>query len=290
VTWFRVDDGFATHRKVDDLAEDQAVGVAAWTMCGAACARDRTDGLVTVAALRRTLAGWARADQERAAAALVRVGLWVIDQNGWRYHDWLALQPSRAELEQKQADAAARQRRARERRHSVSHAPVTRDVTRDADVTSRACHSVSHAAPVPSRPDPTQEKGERAQGRASPGHAQEFRDAFAAEAFAAEWTPAPELTHSQLRTAVERARRLAEASKLPYQHAARLLASCGLAEARKRGISPGLALLDCEPGKTGARGGRVGPAPASPAEAFAGAPSVESQMAAQAARREHGSR
>lgn len=158
MTWFKVDDGFSTHAKVDDLGDDQAIAVAAWTLCGSACMRDLTDGHVTPAALRRTLAAWTPKDRERAAAALVRVGLWdAAEGGGWLFRNWLEHQPSREHVERERALAKERQKRAREKRSTVTHGDVTpsvtNEVTRDVQRESRRDESVSHAAPT--RPDPT---------------------------------------------------------------------------------------------------------------------------------------
>lgn len=158
MTWFRVDDGFGTHRKVDALGADQPLAVACWLMVGVACARDLTDGVVTRAALARTLALWAPKDRDRAVSALVRVGLWEPSGDGWAYHDWTDHQPTRTEVEAKRDSGKLRQQRSRERR-------VTSAVTRDEGVTDAVTppsvtgdRGVSHSdpsRPVPTRPDPT---------------------------------------------------------------------------------------------------------------------------------------
>lgn len=149
MTWFKVDDGLPTHAKTDALGDDQAIAVACWTLCGAACARDLTDGRVTRAALRRTLALWDPADQQRAVAALVRVGLWVADDAGWLFHEWLEHQPSREDVLAERARKAANQRAARDRKRDAAAKAVTGDMP--GDVTGDK--TVSHHGPT--RPDPT---------------------------------------------------------------------------------------------------------------------------------------
>lgn len=175
MTWFKVDDGFSTHHKVDALEEDQALGIAAWVLCGSACARDMTDGVVTHAALRRTLAGWSPKDRERAASALVRVGLWTTHEGGWIFHDWSNYQPMKSDVEANRDAGKERQRRSRERRvtpsvtrdstvtNAVTNEPVTPSVTRD--------KSVSHSDPSrpdPSRPVPCVSEAETGQPAESP--------------------------------------------------------------------------------------------------------------------------
>lgn len=112
-----------------------------------------------------------------------------------------------------------------------------------------------------------------------PGHFQTFRDTLAAEAMAAGWKPPPELTHTQLRQAAGRAQKHALESGKDYAEACAELARSGLAMARTRRLSPGLALLDCEPGKAPrGRSGRVERAPATTGADFADAEPVEVQL------------
>ena len=162
MTWFKVDDGFATHRKVDALGSDQSVAVGCWVLLGTACSRDLTDGVVTRAALARTLALWTQKDRDRAVAALVRVGLWEPVEDGWIFHDWTRHQPSRLDVEANRESAKLRQQRARDRR-------VTPSVTRDEAVTNAVTDrlvtplvtrdkAVSHTTPT--RPDPARPETE----------------------------------------------------------------------------------------------------------------------------------
>ena len=48
--WFNVDDGFYDHPKVDDLPLE-AVGL--WTLAGAYCMRQLTDGAITESRVRK---------------------------------------------------------------------------------------------------------------------------------------------------------------------------------------------------------------------------------------------
>lgn len=70
------------------------------------------------------------------AGALVHAGLWRRVRGGFRVHDYLAYNPSRAEVLAQRAGAAERQRRRRARTGEV-----TEDVTRDSQV--------RHGPPVP---------------------------------------------------------------------------------------------------------------------------------------------
>lgn len=69
------------------------------------------------------------------AAALVREELWVPVDGGYQFTDWDQI--TRAELEEKRADAAARQKRHRTRKGSTG---VTGSVTRDKTRDSRGSH------------------------------------------------------------------------------------------------------------------------------------------------------
>lgn len=181
--WFKVDDGFHEHAKVEALEVDpleHAVAIAAWTLLGTACARRLTDGVVTRAVLAKVLVSWPERQRLRAANALVRVGLWDAHEDGWRFHDWHDRNPSRDDVVREREAAAERKRKSRggggssgggghgpghSVGHSVGHGvtpPVTPAVT--ATVTpggvtvdpgstrapARAC-----APAIPTRPDPT---------------------------------------------------------------------------------------------------------------------------------------
>lgn len=151
MSWFKVDDSFASHPKCAALEAGPCFGeaVSLWTLAGSWSASQLTDGVVPIAQLRRLVPfAW-----EPAAAELVRVGLWELHADGFVFHDWLDYQPSRAEVLAQRSQNAERQRR---RRHGGSHAvtdsvtpPVTPPVTH-ADVTP----VVTAPRPVPSRPVP----------------------------------------------------------------------------------------------------------------------------------------
>ena len=162
MSWFRVDDGFDEHAKLELLTDpaEHAHAVAAWTLCGSACARRLTDGVVTRASFARVLGTWPEKTRLRAAASLVRVGLWHEHADGWEFHDWRKYQPSRADVTAQREAAAERQRRLRGKPVTAPVTPnVTRDEQRDTDRDSRCDETVSHATPSrpdPSRPDPDQ--------------------------------------------------------------------------------------------------------------------------------------
>lgn len=113
----------------------------------------------------------------------------------------------------------------------------------------------------------------------SSSHIQEFREAFAGEAERLGWSPPPQVTANQLRSAAERARSLAKTQGAGYLAAARSLASAALTDARATNRPPGLCLLDAEPGRPRAGPGQSRMAPATTAVDFADAAPAEEQLA-----------
>jgi hypothetical protein len=96
VSWFKVDDSLAFHAKTV-AAGNAAMGL--WLRAGAWCAQQLTDGRVPTHMVR------ALGGTSSAANALVDAGLWLRDDDGYRFHDWADYQPSAAEVH---ADRAAK--------------------------------------------------------------------------------------------------------------------------------------------------------------------------------------
>ena len=147
MTWFRVDDGFGEHRKVDALGSETPHALCVWLLCGNASARALTDGVVTEAMLARSCSALSQTMRRKAVAALVRVGLWEAHPEGWAFKDWLDHQPSRDVVVAEREKARERQRKHRAETAGVSHG-VTSTVT-DAVTSS----SVTRPRPDPSRPE-----------------------------------------------------------------------------------------------------------------------------------------
>jgi hypothetical protein len=98
--WIKVDDQIAHHPKF------MAAGaVASWLwVCGQSyCARYLTDGFVPESALP-TLGNVT--NPKAHAQTLVRVGLWDRAEGGYRVHDYLQFQPSRADVEERRRQRA----------------------------------------------------------------------------------------------------------------------------------------------------------------------------------------
>jgi hypothetical protein len=126
----KLDDGFADHPKVAAL-DDRSFRSFVWILCY--CGGQETDGYVDGAATRRCPAGARKDRLERTLGRLIDAGLLERDGDGFRVHDYLKYNPSRAQLEERRANDADRQRRSRENqeqpRQGVSHAVTENPVT-----------------------------------------------------------------------------------------------------------------------------------------------------------------
>lgn len=109
MAWFKVDDNFILSRKVLRIPrEDRALCIGFWTMAGVWSAHERTDGVVPDYVLHDLDCPDAVIDH------LVRAGLWlhVDDPKAIVFHDWDDYQPTREQLEAKQAEVSAKRRAA----------------------------------------------------------------------------------------------------------------------------------------------------------------------------------
>lgn len=156
MTWFKVDDNFAFHPKVME-AGNAAVGL--WVRCGAWSMSHLTDGFVPLEMIK--IFKGKKSDADR----LVQAGLWIAEEDGYRFHDWGQYQPTRESVQETRAAWAERQKRARKLRPTkvsqvsqVSQDDVVPEegVTRDsrvshANVTSpvTARQTRDSASPVP---------------------------------------------------------------------------------------------------------------------------------------------
>jgi hypothetical protein len=115
---------------------------------------------------------------EQAAQQLVDARFWTRTETGYVIGDFLEHQPSRAEVEKRRADTAARQERSRRHRngdHSMctqgTYCPqgaVTRDTTRSSPRDSQRQSQRQSQRPVPTRPDPTPREGREEGTEAAP--------------------------------------------------------------------------------------------------------------------------
>lgn len=144
MSWFRVDDTFVDHPKVIELQTmRQGKGsLALWLLAGSWCSKHLTDGHVPAGVVPRLGATKAEAD------ALVAVGLWVVEDGGYRFHEWTDRNPPRDEVEAKRAMNRDRVARYRERQSG--------NASQAEGSNALQAHDASDPVmPLPSRPDPT---------------------------------------------------------------------------------------------------------------------------------------
>lgn len=104
MTYFKVDDGFWAHPKVEPLSTK---AVALWCKAGSWSARYLTDGHIPA----RTLSKLDHADSE--AGELVRAGLWDLAPDGFVFHQWEEHQQTKAEVEEEREKWRNEKRRQR---------------------------------------------------------------------------------------------------------------------------------------------------------------------------------
>lgn len=105
--WLRLDDGFYTNSKLLNVGPNAKL-LYIWALGFAA--HELTDGLISkrqVASVS-ALAGIAESDALSAAEELVDFGLWELDVFGYRIHDYLTYNPSRADVLLEREKAKAR--------------------------------------------------------------------------------------------------------------------------------------------------------------------------------------
>jgi hypothetical protein len=142
--WFKVDDGFWGHPK--RLACPlSAIGL--WVAAGSWSAQQLTDGHVP----RHVLA--VLGGKPKDAAALVTAGLWTATPDGWRFHDWHDMQPTRTATLTRRAEDAERKRQARAEK-AARRAAVQQTSERTLNGRPQDVRPES-ALPDPTRPDPT---------------------------------------------------------------------------------------------------------------------------------------
>src|ERR1700712_4958466 len=100
--WLKVDDGFPSHEKVMALSEGpcRADAIALWVFAGCWSSHALRDGFVPTGVIR------AYGFHLEAASELVRVGLWLAADGGFRFHDWADYQPSAAQVEERRRAGA----------------------------------------------------------------------------------------------------------------------------------------------------------------------------------------
>lgn len=122
MTWFKVDDSFYDHPKVEaivDLHGGSPIGL--WTLAGSWSARQLTDGYVP--SVRVSRLGFSDEDAE----ALVHGGLWEEVGGGYQFKDWADYQPTKSQINQARASGNARVTRYRSRQRNALQAHDSND-------------------------------------------------------------------------------------------------------------------------------------------------------------------
>lgn len=126
MSWLRVDAGFWKHPKVQDV---ELAPIGLHVLALSYCADNLTDGLVPEGWVRRQAFG-----DLALAQALVDAGLWESDPHGFRVHDYLDYNPSRAAVELDREAAKQRMRKARDSSRSVEVRANTDGVVESGEV------------------------------------------------------------------------------------------------------------------------------------------------------------
>lgn len=108
--WFKVDDGLAFHHKAIK-AGNAAMGL--WVRAGSYCGQHMTDGFIS-ADVVATMGTTAQANR------LVAAKLWLEADDGYQFHDWQEMNPTRAEIEIARKKEANRKKIWRETREIES--------------------------------------------------------------------------------------------------------------------------------------------------------------------------
>ena len=154
MAWFKVDDGFYDHPKVEELP-NAAVGL--WVKAGTWCAKHETDGVIPAT---RVKAFKGTASQIRA---LIECGLWseTTTNSGakaYSFRDWFDYQPSREEREEERA--LWREKKRKSRSQKLDKLRQQQNVPEGVpemspEGTNEGVPEMSGTIPVPSRPDPS---------------------------------------------------------------------------------------------------------------------------------------
>jgi len=109
MAWFRVDDHLYSHPKWLALPKGSR---ALWVTAGSWCAGQLLDGYIPQTVL--TMLGGNRSE----ATHLVNAGLWTAEEDGYRFHDWQAYQPTKKAVLERRAKDVERIRAWREKREA----------------------------------------------------------------------------------------------------------------------------------------------------------------------------
>lgn len=137
MTWFLVDDDLPSRQSVLSIPRaHRKSAIGAWTLCGAWCSKNGTDGFVPAYMLEEL------ACDETDAAWLVKAGIWAEADGGWQFVVWAPEQLTAAEVrERKEKRAAAGRKGGRasgQTRRSGSSSEASASASAQADAEASA--------------------------------------------------------------------------------------------------------------------------------------------------------
>lgn len=157
MTWFKVDDDLAFHRKVV-AAGNASMGL--WVRAGSWCAQHLTDGFIP-----DEMIGILGTPAQRSK--LIKVGLWTEVPGGCQFHQWSenGRQPTAQSVREKRERAAERQAKHRAEMYANSQVNGGSHAVTNTSVTGTVTPLFT---PAPTRPDPSSPNGELSQERKKP--------------------------------------------------------------------------------------------------------------------------
>lgn len=136
--WFKVDDGFAEHAKLDGLEGSLLMAaMTVWLFMGVDCSKRLTNGFVHRSRLNRVCFALGRR-AKTGADALVKVGLWENAPEGYQFKNWDRYQPDAIEEKARRKASTARMQRFRAKRRDATgdaSQATSRDAAGDKPVT-----------------------------------------------------------------------------------------------------------------------------------------------------------
>lgn len=159
MAWFKVDDQFHASRKLNSIPKRhrlQAAGL--WAIAGSWVSGQETDGFVPDYMIQV----WS--PTQKTVDSLVESGLWIRENNGFRFYSWLNYNPSKEDSDAKRAASKERMRQSRERNRRQTDGESRNQTSKhagngasDEDVTPQHPNVTGGTLqrPDPTRPDPT---------------------------------------------------------------------------------------------------------------------------------------
>jgi hypothetical protein len=155
--YFAVDDAFHSHPKVMALRAGsyEAEALAVWAKAGSWCNAGLTDGRIP----RYVVEGLLRKNALKAAAELVRVGLWHETGDGWVFHQWDHHQFTAEERKAKRSEARERMRNVRREKNGTF---VDSSRERSQSVRANKPRTFTERSSTPAQPIPIPEESAHA--------------------------------------------------------------------------------------------------------------------------------